>query len=158
MTSASTTTRTTQRGVATIEFALVFSLLFFLFWGIVSYAFPLLILQTMNRAAAEAVRVSATVSPLLTNFETNIIQAAQNEANSQLAWLPPRWRQHIEVQVNVTTSAQCPLSFPRCQLNVSVRYDNYAGRPVVPALSFPGIGTMPRLPVNLRATSTLLTQ
>ena len=45
-----------QHGAAAIEFAAVFMIFFAVFYGLVSYSLPMLMLQSFNQASAEAVR------------------------------------------------------------------------------------------------------
>lgn len=145
-----------QKGVATIEFALVFSLLFFVFWGIVSYTFPLIVLQSMNRAVAEGARVAAEESPLQSNFIEIASNAAANEMTQQLAWLPAGWRTPITQSVSFNASPECSLARPNCLLVVEVRYPNYRSNPIVPTISLPGLGPVPRVPNDLVARASLL--
>jgi len=146
----------TKRGVATIEFALVFSLLFFVFWGIVSYTFPLIVLQTMNRAVSEATRVAAEESPLQTNFATIATAAASAELTQQLAWLPTGWRTPITQSVTFEANPQCTLARPNCLLVIQLTYPNYLSNPIVPSITLPGLGPVPRVPNNLIARASLL--
>lgn len=148
--------RDKQRGVATLEFALVFSLLFFVFWGIISYTFPLIVLQTMNRAVAEGARVAAEESPSQTQFVTLATAAANEEIEQQLAWLPAGWRAPITQIVRFDPAAECPPVRPNCLLTVELRYPNYTGNPIVPSLNLPGLGPVPRLPNDLIARVNLL--
>lgn len=145
-----------QKGVATIEFALVFSLLFFVFWGIVSYTFPLIVLQSMNRAVAEGARVAAEESPLQTNFIEIASAAAADEVAQQLAWLPAGWRTPITQSISFNPSPECSLARPNCLLVVEARYPNYVGNPIVPVISLPGLGTVPKVPNDLVARASLL--
>lgn len=48
--------RPSERGATAVEFALVFPLLFGVFWAIISYALPFFMYQTMNHAVAEVTR------------------------------------------------------------------------------------------------------
>lgn len=150
------TSRQAKKGVATIEFALVFSLLFFVFWGIVSYTFPLLVLQTMNRAVSEATRVAAEVNPLQTEFVTIATAAASAELTQQIAWLPAGWRTPITQSVTFEANPQCSLARPNCLLVVQLTYPNYLTNPIVPIITLPGLGPVPRVPNNLTARATLL--
>lgn len=150
------TNKQSERGVATIEFALVFSLLFFVFWGIVSYTFPLLVLQTMNRAVSEATRVAAEESPLQTEFVTIATAAASAELTQQLAWLPTGWRTPITQSVTFEPNPQCSLARPNCLLVIQLTYPNYLTNPIVPVLTLPGLGPVPRVPNNLIARTSLL--
>ena len=45
-----------EKGAAAIEFALVFVVFFAVFYGVVSYSLPLLLMQSFNHSTAEAVR------------------------------------------------------------------------------------------------------
>lgn len=150
------TSRHDKKGVATIEFALVFSLLFFVFWGIVSYTFPLLVLQTMNRAVSEATRVAAEVNPVQTEFVTIATAAANAELTQQIAWLPSGWRTPITQSVTFEANPQCSLARPNCLLVVQLTYPNYLTNPIVPIITLPGLGPVPRVPNNLNARASLL--
>ena len=48
-----------QKGAAAIEFALVFIVFFSVFYGIVSYSLPMLLMQSFNQSTAEAVSALA---------------------------------------------------------------------------------------------------
>jgi len=54
-----------QKGAAAIEFALVFVIFFSVLYGVLSYSFPLLLMQSFNQSTAEAVRRSMAVDPTL---------------------------------------------------------------------------------------------
>jgi len=142
-----------QRGVAMIEFALSFSLVFALFWAIVSYTFPLILLQVMNRAVGESVRVVSSVptDQSLVTYTTAAQTAIVNELDRQLAWLPARWTTPLKPYVNGITLIQVSTSPVTYELTVTLSYANYASSPIVPAMTLPGVGTIPKLPTNLTA-------
>jgi len=142
-----------QRGVAMIEFALSFSLVFALFWAIVSYTFPLILLQVMNRAVGESVRVVSSVpTDQSVNTYTSAAQTAVvNELDRQLAWLPARWTTPLKPYVNGVTLVQVSSSPVTYELTVKLNYANYASNPIVPSMSLPGVGSIPKLPTNLTA-------
>ena len=50
--------RRSQKGAVAIEFALVFIIFFAVFYGLVSYGLPFVMMQSFNQATAEAVRRS----------------------------------------------------------------------------------------------------
>ncbi len=145
-----------QQGVATIEFALVFTVVFLVFWGIVSYTFPLIVLQSMNQAVAEGARVAAEESPLQTNFIEIASAAAADEIAQQLAWLPAGWRTPITQSISFNPSPECSLARPNCLLVVETIYPNYVGNPIVPIISLPGLGPVPRVPNDLVARASIL--
>lgn len=51
-----------QKGAAAIEFALVFVIFFAVFYGIVTYSLPLLLMQSFNQSTAEAIRRSVALT------------------------------------------------------------------------------------------------
>lgn len=134
-----------QKGAAAIEFSLVFILFFAIFYGVVSYCLPLLMLQSFNQASAEAVRRSVAINPEAGNFLELATAEAQNAVAQQLAWLPSSVRANLPAPT-VTLSGGV--------LTVRVSYP-YGSFPVVPALTLPGIGQVPRIPVVLAAESSL---
>jgi len=142
-----------QRGVAMIEFALGFSLVFALFWAIVSYTFPLILLQVMNRAVGESVRVVSAVptDQSVSTYTVAAQTAAVNELDRQLAWLPSRWTTPLKPYVNGVTLVQVGTSPVTYELTVKLNYANYASNPIVPSMTLPGVGSIPKLPVNLTA-------
>ncbi|MNZ12301.1 TadE-like protein [compost metagenome] len=136
--------RSTQRGAAALEFALVFVLFFALFYGTVSYSLPLLMLQSFNHATAEAVRQALAVDPDTAGFETRARTVAQNVLAQRTAWLPAAFRGFLQ-----TTA-----TFQGGVLSVSLSYD-YLNHPLVPTLALPGIGQVPRLPAQLVAAAQI---
>ncbi len=135
-----------QKGVATIEFALVFTVVFAVFWGIVSYTAPLVLLNTMNRATAEAARLVPSVSVADEGtYEARVKAIIEPELTQQLAWLPAGWRAPIQSDVDLVGGV----------LSITLTYPGYATNPIIQPLSLPGLGTIPKLPVNLTATAKL---
>lgn len=134
-----------QRGAVAIEFALVFSLLFGLFWAMVSYAFPLFLLQVMNRATAEAVRVAIKADPSTAAYATTVQSLASTELTRQLSWLPTSFRSPLTTSISITSNI----------LTVKLTYANYKTHPIVPVLTIPGIGQVPNIPADLTAQSSI---
>jgi len=135
-----------QRGAAAIEFALVFSLLFGLFWAMVSYAFPLFLLQVMNRATAEATRVAIKADPSVAGYSTTVTTLANNELTRQLSWLPGSFSSPLTRTISIDGSNI---------LTVRLTYANYTSHPIVPVLNLPGIGQVPNIPADLVAQSSM---
>lgn len=150
-----------QQGVATIEMALVFTLLFAMVWAIISYTLPLILLQNMQQAVAAATRVAALVPVNSADHQAQVNSVVLAELQHQMSWLPARWLQPLDLSSsqNITFTAQagCPAERPACLVTVQLRYPNYAAQPIVPGITLPGIGDVPRLPVDLVArTQTML--
>ncbi|MCY1278135.1 hypothetical protein D9M68_309930 [compost metagenome] len=139
--------RSTQRGAAALEFALVFVLFFALFYGTISYSLPLLMLQSFNHATAEAVRRAVALDPDVAGFETRARDEALDVLAQSVGWMPPAFRGFVQRDASVAGGV----------LSVSLRYD-YLARPLVPPLALPGIGQVPRLPAQLAAESRIRLQ
>lgn len=154
-----------EKGVAVIEFSLVFVIVFAVFWALVSYVFPLVLMQAMHRGVAEAARVAALV-PVTTNavhyedfddaraeYEGVVVAVVSDELQRQIQGMafPARWTQPIVA--NITNE---PPAFSGGRLLIRLRYPGYAGNPVVPVLRLPGIGAVPRVPTDLEASVSLM--
>lgn len=148
---------TAERGVAVLEFALVFTLVWAVFWSMVCYVVPLLVQQAMHRATAEGAQVAAmTISPSL-----RVIQAKQTALDA-MNWLPSSWRTSLSAdQTKAKTDANCPVVnsvLQACLIEVSLTMQYAANAPLKPIIGLPGIGTIPSLPTTLSSTSSVLLQ
>ena len=137
-----------QKGAAAIEFALVFGIFFAVFYGLISYSLPLLLMQSFNQAAAEAVRQAMSVDPVAagTNYDKQVTARAKATAITQLKWIPASF-QFSDDLVTATYSGTT--------LTVTIKYPTSRLHSVFPALVLPVIGTVPNLPANLYASSSL---
>lgn len=144
-----------QKGVAVIEFALVFTLVFGVFWALISYTIPLILLQAMNRASAEGARVAATVPASTPSYDTAVTAQAVAEMNRQMLWLA-RWTTGLSTTATFVTDAACPVSRPSCVLQTQLRINNYSSVARIKPLNLPGLGQIPALPQNLAATSRVI--
>lgn len=137
-----------QKGAAAIEFALVFGIFFAVFYGLISYSLPLLMMQSFNQAAAEAVRQAMSVDPVAagTNYSVQVKAIAKTTAKNQLTWIPPSFQFSDEFITTTYTDAT---------LTVSIKYPTSRLYSVFPALVVPGIGNVPNLPAYLSATSSI---
>lgn len=164
----SSTQKTRQSGTASIEFALIFTLVFAVFWSLVCYAVPLIILQVMNRATAEGGRAAALVLTGVNSYasvsayQAAAILEATAEATRQVQSITYLAKNMALTPTAVFESDNsiCPLNAPAvggykaCILKVELRIDNYSTvAPIKPLLNLPGIGSIPSLPTNLVATS-----
>lgn len=140
--------RKSQTGAVAIEFALVFIIFFAVFYGLVSYSLPLVMMQSFNQATAEAVRRSVAVDPDTPNYSTVVINTANATLTQQLSWIPPVFN----LVVGVDTSSQYSATG---LLTVRVDYPVSKLNQVMPVLVLPGIGPVPSLPSHLTASSSL---
>ncbi|WP_435034615.1 TadE/TadG family type IV pilus assembly protein [Pseudomonas neuropathica] len=136
-----------QKGAVAIEFALVFVIFFAVFYGLVSYSLPLLLMQSFNESTAEAVRRSVALDPATANYPAAVTATARAELNRQLAWLPGA--------LNFNAAADSNITYVGGVLTVTINYPTSKLNQALPFLVLPGIGTVPRLPATLRASSSL---
>jgi Flp pilus assembly protein TadG len=160
-----------QRGAAGIEFALLFTIFFGVFYALLSYAFVMLLHQGLVQAAAEgaraAVQVDRTAFKNLGDYQTAGNVMARDATIRALSWLPASIRGRIEsaggITFNWTSSNVSIVTGNGTRLvtaqtiTVRVSYLNYAARPVLPLIRLPGLGTIPNVPTNLVGASTLRT-
>lgn len=137
----------TQKGAAAIEFALVFIMFFAVFYALVSYSLPLLMMQSFNAATAEAVRQSVAISPSVPNYETVVKAQATNALASQLSWIPAALGFDVGSDASVSLTAGL--------LKVRIEYPKSKLIQVLPVLVLPGIGEVPNLPTKLSAEASL---
>ena len=140
--------RKSQTGAVAIEFALVFIIFFAVFYGLVSYSLPLVMMQSFNQATAEAVRRSVAVDPNTPNYSTVVLNTANATLTQQLSWIPPVFN----LVVGVDTSSQYSATG---LLTVRVDYPVSKLNQVMPVLVLPGVGAVPSLPSHLTASSSL---
>lgn len=137
----------TQKGAAAIEFALVFVVFFAVFYGLVSYSLPLLLMQSFNNATAEAVRQSVAISPGTAGYQTVVPAQARLALSYQLAWIPPAFAFNVASDADVVFDGKL--------LRVRIRYPKSKLTQVLPVLTLPGIGDVPNLPTYLTAEASL---
>lgn len=137
-----------QKGAAAIEFALVFGIFFAVFYGLISYSLPLLLMQSFNQATAEAVRQSMSVDPVTagTAYATQLTKSAKDTVVSQLSWIPASFQFSSDYITSTYTGTT---------LTVAISYPTSNLYSVFPALVIPGVGTVPSLPASLTARSSL---
>lgn len=144
-----------QKGVAAIEFALVFTLVFGLFWALVSYTIPLILLQSMNRASAEGARVAATVPASTPNYDAAVTAQAIAEMNRQMQWLT-MWTTGLVTSASFISDGSCPVNRPACVLQTQLQIPNYQNVARIKPLNLPGLGQIPKLPDTLIARSQVI--
>lgn len=137
-----------QTGAAAIEFAAVFITFFAVFYGLVSYSLPLLMMQSFNSATTEAVRRAVAVNPAVSGYQAVVQTQASATVLSQLAWMPTALafdQTNVTAVYNPTTKL----------LTVSVNYPISKLANVLPPLILPVIGQVPSLPTFLTAQASL---
>jgi Flp pilus assembly protein TadG len=114
-----------QTGAAAIEAALLFVIFFTLFYAIVSYSLPLLMMHAFQHAASEGARSAVAVDPAefkdTEAYQAKVISRAQEIVGKSLDWLPQA--EYINVQVVPTDGI----------LTVTVQFD-YKTHPLIPKL------------------------
>lgn len=145
-----------QRGAAAVEFALVFIPFFALFYALVSYGLVMALLQGMTLAAEEGARAAIAVDRSAftdTNdyLNTGVIPRVRQQVGDSLDWLPDSVKTHVlgagNALVGVTLVGEV--------LQVQVRYADYATAPLIPTLTLPGIGPVPRMSSELLAQANI---
>lgn len=135
-----------QKGAVAIEFAAVFVIFFAVFYGLVSYSLPLLMMQSFNQATAEAVRRAVAVDPNTDDYATTVQDLANTVVQNQTNWIPPAFNfaatDHSAVYANGI-------------LTVRIDYPTQKLTQVLPRLVLPVVGPVPNLPTNLSAISSV---
>lgn len=125
----------------------MFVIFFAVFYGLVSYSLPLLLMQAFTQSTAEAVRRSVALDPSTANYATVIQSVARNELALRLAWLP--------AALNFNATTDTTITYVGGLLTVRINYPTSKLNQALPFLVLPGIGTVPNLPANLTASSSL---
>lgn len=140
-----------QRGAAAIEFALLFLLFFVLFYAIVAYSLAMLLMQGLTQAAEEGVRSAIAVDRLAfateAAYDGHVENLVRIRVQRELTWLPDKARQVVLSAENIVVE---PATVGTQKLvTVTVRYPGYATNGLIPTLTLPLIGDVPRLPNDL---------
>ncbi len=136
-----------QKGAVAIEFALVFVVFFAVFYGLVSYSLPLLLMQSFNESTAGAVRHTVALDPATADYSTVVTTTARTELARQLAWLPDA--------LDFDATSDSSITYVGGVLTVTINYPTSKLNQALPFLVLPGIGSVPRLPATLTASSSL---
>ncbi|MDF3932653.1 TadE/TadG family type IV pilus assembly protein [Pseudomonas citronellolis] len=143
-----------QGGAIAIEFAAVFILFFAVFYGLLAYCIPMLMLQSFNDAAAAGARVAVSVNPSLqpAAYQAAAQTVVGQAVRDRLSWMPSAWYTGCTGSDYMATPVA---EGSHTRITVCVRYP--AGKaPIVPVLTLPGIGAVPRLPDVLQGQASLL--
>lgn len=144
-----------QRGASAIEFSLVFPIFLAMIYSIVTYSTVFMLIQGFTYASEDALRAAIAVDcDGLTSqqcIDDRITPAVRAQAVSSLSWLPAS----VKSQVLGTDGDQVVVDCSGGTCTVEVRYNNYAGNPLIPAITLPAIGTIPRIPQDLVGRASL---
>lgn len=145
-----------QRGLAAIEFALVFPLLFLMLYGTFVYGYVFFLQQTIVFAAQESAQAAAKVPPELAGggaaYEERMEDAIRAAATDSLAFLPSAAREAVlgsdgdGVLVNISPAA----IGGTVQVTLELKPSD-----LLPVITFPVLGAIPPLPQTLRAVGTV---
>lgn len=146
----------TQHGAVAIEFAMLFLLFFGLFYALVNYAVVMLMQSAFIHAAEEGARAAIAVDRLAyvnsqAYLSTGVDPRVRNVVGDSLNWLPAKPKDKVLGAGN----SQIQLSMNGNQLTVRVVYSNYANDPLIPMLTLPVIGQIPKVPVDLAGTAVI---
>ncbi|MHA6197512.1 TadE/TadG family type IV pilus assembly protein [Pseudomonas wadenswilerensis] len=136
-----------QKGAVAIEFAVVFVLFFAVFYGLLSYSLPMLMMQSFNQASSEAVRRCVALDPDSATFSIDVNNLARQTLEQQLSWLPGSLAFQFSTDATVTLSGRL--------LTVSIHYSKSKLTSTLPVMVLPGIGEVPRLPASLGTQTSL---
>lgn len=149
-----------QRGAAAIEAALMFVVFFTLFYATVSYSLPMLMVQAFNHAAASGARSGVAIESNAFDSTADYINLGvrprvREVVGDTLSWLPGSARQVVLGNNNENVGVD--FDEATGMLSVTVNFPGYRTTPLVPTLTLPGVGDVPRLPEQLsgRASVTL---
>ncbi|MDD5247402.1 MAG: pilus assembly protein [Rhodocyclaceae bacterium] len=153
MTQRTCRLRHRQRGAAGIEFALIFIPFFVIFYAIVSYSLAMLLMQGFTQAAEEGARASIAVDPSAysstADYAAKVQSVAVDRAAAALSWLPAGARRQV------IDGQQIRAVLVGSVVSVTVTYPDYSTNGLVPTLTLPVIGAVPRLPTNLVGAASL---
>ena len=144
-----------QRGASAIEFSLVFPVFLALIYSIVTYSTVFMLIQGFTYASEDALRAAIAVDcDGLTSqqcIDDRITPAIRTQAVSSLSWLP----ESVKTQVLGAGGEQVVVNCTGGTCTVEVRYNDYASNPLIPAITLPAIGTIPRIPQDLVGRASL---
>lgn len=139
-----------HKGSIAIEFMLLFLLFFALFYAMVNYAMVMLMQSAFVHAAEEGARAAIAVDRLafvnqLAYLSNGVDPKVRTVVGDTLNWLPAKPKDKVLGAGN----SRIQLTMNGNQLTVRVVYSSYATDPLLPVLTLPVIGQIPKLPVDL---------
>ena len=149
-----------QRGATAVEFALVFPMLFILFYSVVIYSYLFVLQESVSYAAQEAAAAAHRVDPVGNgNFDETVGTQVRARAAQVLDWLPDSQKARVLGTTACSGGGNAGSGIEVCIDNatdvvtVNVRFDVEG---LFPVLSMPLIGELPPMPDQLRGSGTAL--
>lgn len=145
-----------QQGSVAVEFVMLFLIFFTLFYAMVNYAMVMLMQSAFVHAAEEGARAAIAVDRLayansLAYLSNGVDPRVRNVVGNSLNWLPAK----PKTKVLGTDNSLIQLSMSGNQLTVRVVYRDYASDPLMPMLTLPIIGQIPKVPTDLAGTAVI---
>lgn len=145
-----------QKGAVAIEFMMLFMLFFALFYAMVNYAMVMLMQSAFVHAAEEGARAAIAVDRLafgnnLAYLSNGVDPKVRSVVGNALSWLPTKPKSKVLGAGN----SRVQLSMNGNQLTVSVVYSGYAADPLIPMLTLPIIGQIPKVPADLAGKAVI---
>lgn len=153
--------RSRQSGATAVEFALVFPMLFILFYSVVIYSYLFVLQESVSYAAQESAAAAHRVNPVGNeNFDETVIQQVRARAAAVLDWLPDSQKARVLGAVACSggeggggAGVEVCIDNATDVVQVNVRFDVLG---LFPVLSMPLIGELPPLPDVLTGSGTAL--
>lgn len=136
--------RLRQHGAVTVELALMFPLLFGMFWAIISYSLTFFLYMTMNYAVSEAARSALMYQGVTTSQITTVLESRlsmmlpSSYYNLLMAQNPnPVTLSTIQLGITNTSTGTTPMSYNRATVTLTYPGCNANTRAgcIVPRLS-----------------------
>jgi Flp pilus assembly protein TadG len=145
-----------QKGAVAIEFMMLFMIFFALFYAMVNYAMVMLMQSAFVHAAEEGARAAIAVDRLAfvnngAYLSNGVDPKVRSVVGDALNWLPAKPKNKVLGAGN----SQVQLSMNGNQLTVSVVYSGYAADPLIPMLTLPIIGQIPKVPADLAGKAVI---
>jgi Flp pilus assembly protein TadG len=145
-----------QQGAVAIEFVMLFLLFFGLFYAMVNYAIVMLMQSAFVHAAEEGARAAIAIDRLAyannqAYLGNGVDPRVRSVVGDALNWLPAKPKDKVLGAGN----SQVQLTMNGSQLTVRVVYSGYANDPLIPMLTLPIIGQIPKVPTDLAGTAVI---
>lgn len=152
--------RRRQRGSTALEFALLFLPFFALFYAIVSYGLVFLLMESFSSAAEGGARAAVAVDPTAYSdtsdyLNNGVIPVVRDQVAAQLDWLPDSVKNQVLGSNNENVGVSLSNNNQVQVLTVEVGYEDYHSSPVIPMLTLPVIGALPKVPAALGSRATV---
>jgi Flp pilus assembly protein TadG len=136
-----------SRGASAVEFALLFPLMFAIFYGGIVYCYMYMLQQSINFAAQQGAQAAVAVVPA-TDASTTLAARetkATTTAQGILKWLPAAQYGKLTFPVN---SPNCTASAPSGTFPFEV---DFAPTGIFPMTTLPLVGSFPPVPATMFA-------